>query len=252
MIAHRRYFMVLSAVYGIIWLALAIEPHDRSDWALENVFVVVAAVILFLSYKRLLLSRISYTLIFVFMFMHILGAHWTYSLVPYDDAFRTLTGVSLDQLMGWERNQYDRVVHFAYGLLLAYPIRELFLRLAYVKGFWGYFFPVVLTMASSMCYELAEWLAAETFGGQLGMAFVGAQGDMWDAQKDMSLATLGALLAMAITAGINGWLQKDFAREWSDSLRVKNGRPLGEDAIARLIRDKKDDRPGIDRSDVEP
>ena len=173
------------------------------------------------------------------MCMHALGSHWTYSHVPYDEAFLALTGTSFNELVGWERNQYDRLVHFAYGLLLAYPIRELFLRIADVKGFWGYFLPVVLTMASSMFYELVEWLAAEVFGGELGMAFVGAQGVIWDAQKDMWLATLGAFIAMGITAAINVWLQKDFAREWSESLRVKDDRPLGEDAIARFINERE-------------
>ena len=94
-----------------------------------------------------------------------------------------------------------------------------------------------------MFYELVEWGAAEVFGGGLGMVFVGAQGDVWDAQKDMWLATLGALIAMGITAAINIRLQKDFAREWSESLRVKQDAPLGEDAIARLIRERKNDRP---------
>jgi putative membrane protein len=241
MIAHRRYFRILSALYAVLWLALAIKPHDRWDWALENVLVVAAAVALFLSYKRLLLSRISYTLIFVFMCLHAVGAHWTYSLVPYDQAFQTITGHSFNELMGWDRNQYDRLVHLAYGLLLAYPIRELFLRIAEVRGFWGYFLPVVLTMAASMFYELIEWTAAEVFGGDLGMAFVGAQGDVWDAQKDMWLATLGALIAMGITAAINVRLQKDFAREWSESLRVKQDTPLGEDEIVRLLNDREKD-----------
>lgn len=242
MIPHRRYFLILGAIYGLIWIALAIDPHDRSDWALENALVAVAVLMLLFSYKYLLLSRISYSLIFLFLCMHTLGSHWTYSLVPYDQAFRVLTGASFDDLMGWDRNQYDRIVHFAYGLLLAYPIRELFLRVADAKGFWGYFIPVVLTMASSMFYELVEWLAAEIFGGDLGIAFVGAQGDPWDAQKDMGLATLGAFIAMGATAALNAWLQKDFAREWSDSLRVKDDRPLGEDAIARFLMDREERR----------
>ena len=91
-----------------------------------------------------------------------------------------------------------------------------------------------------MSYELVEWGAAEVFGGGLGLAFVCAQGDVWDAQKDMWLATLGALIAMGITAAINVRLQKDFAREWSESLRVKRHEPLGEDAIARLLRERED------------
>ncbi len=241
MVSHRRYFLVLTAVYAVFWAALAIDPHDRGDWALENVLVVVAALLLFFSYKRVLLSRISYTLIFIFLGLHAIGAHWTYSLVPYDEIFHATTGYSFDEWMGWQRNHYDRIVHLAYGLLLAYPIRELFLRVAEVKGFWGYFLPVVLTMAASMFYELVEWGAAEVFGGELGIAFVGAQGDVWDAQKDMSLATLGALIAMGVTALININLDKDFAREWSESLRIKQDTPLGEDEIARLLREREKD-----------
>jgi putative membrane protein len=241
MVSHRRYLLVSSAVYAVFWAALAIDPHDRGDWALENVLVAVAALLLFFSYKRVLLSRISYTLIFIFLGLHAIGAHWTYSLVPYDETFHAATGYSFDEWMGWQRNHYDRIVHLAYGLLLAYPIRELFLRVAQVRGFWGYFLPVVLTMAASMFYELVEWGAAEVFGSELGIAFVGAQGDVWDAQKDMFLATLGALIAMGVTALMNIKLDKDFAREWSESLRIKQDAPLGEDEIARLLREREND-----------
>jgi len=86
-------------------------------------------------------------------------------------------------------------------------------------------------MSSSALYELIEWGAAEVLGGDLGAAYLGTQGDPWDAHKDMALASLGALLAMTITAAINYRLQRDFAREWARSLRVKNHRPLGEDAL---------------------
>lgn len=244
MISHHRYFIAASALYTALWLLLAIEPHERSDWALENALVVVAAAALFLSYKHLLLSRVSYTLIFIFLTLHAVGAHWTYSLVPYDRGFHAITGHSFDALMGWERNQYDRIVHFAFGLLLAYPVRELFLRVAEVKGFWGYFLPVALTMAASMLYELVEWWAAELFGGDLGIAFLGTQGDVWDPQKDMWLATLGALIAMGLTAAINVRLQKDFAYEWSESLRVKHDTPLGEDEVARMLRERQSSEQG--------
>jgi putative membrane protein len=241
MIAHRRFCLILALLFAALWILLAIEPHDRSDWALENVLVVAAALALFFSYKHLLLSRISYAMIFIFLCLHAVGSHWTYSLVPYDQAFELISGQSFNKLVGWQRNQYDRIVHFAYGLLLAYPIRELFLRVAQVKGFWGYFLPVVLTMASSMIYELVEWAAAEVFASELGIAFVGAQGDIWDAQKDMWMATLGALISMTVTAVINVRLQKDFAREWTESLRVKQTEPLGEDAIGRMFEEREND-----------
>jgi putative membrane protein len=129
-------------------------------------------------------------------------------------------------------------VHFCYGLLLAYPIREIFLRVANVLGFWGYFLPLDLTMSTSMLYELIEWAVAVVFGGKLGAAYLGTQGDEWDAQKDMALASLGALTAMCITALINWRLQRDFAREWVESFRVKSPEPLGEDAIVRMARER--------------
>jgi len=232
---HGLYVAILAALLGGLWAALAIAPVSRHDWALENALLVVFVVALAASWRRFPLSRVSYTLIFLFLCLHTVGAHFTYSLVPYDDWWRRLTGDSLNEMLGWQRNNFDRVVHFAYGLLLAYPVRELLLRVASVKGFWGYFLPLDLTMSTSAFYELIEWGAAEVFGGDLGAAFLGTQGDIWDAHKDMALASLGALLAMLATAALNAWLQRDFAREWSDSLRVKDDRPYGEEEIRRLI-----------------
>lgn len=232
---HGLYVAILAALLGVLWAALAIAPVSRHDWALENALLVVFVVALAASWRRFPLSRVSYTLIFLFLCLHTVGAHFTYSLVPYDDWWRRLTGNSLNEMLGWQRNNFDRVVHFAYGLLLAYPVRELLLRVASVKGFWGYFLPLDLTMSTSAFYELIEWGAAEVFGGDLGAAFLGTQGDIWDAHKDMALASLGALLAMLATAALNAWLQRDFAREWSDSLRVKDRRPYGEEEIRRLI-----------------
>jgi putative membrane protein len=233
---HRKYMLMLAVPFGILWVALAIHPSDRHTWLLENALVVAMVALLAVFHRHFPFSRASYTLIFIFMCLHQVGAHYTYSEVPYDAWFEQLTGRSFDELVGWERNNYDRVVHFAYGLLLAYPVREVFLRVADVRGFWGYFLPLDLTMSTSMLYELVEWAAAVIFGGPAGQAYVGAQGDEWDAHKDMALASLGALIAMGITALINWRLQRDFGREWADSLRVKHKAPLGEDALARMAK----------------
>ena len=233
-LTHRTYLLILAFLFSVEWIALAINPYYRNDWALENALVVIAVIVLAASYKYLLLSRISYTLIFIFLCLHEIGAHYTYAEVPYDAWFMSLTGVTLNDILGWQRNNFDRVIHLSYGLLLAYPIREVFLRVANVSGFWGYFLPLTLTMATSMMFELFEWGAAEMFGGDLGMAYLGTQGDVWDGHKDMALASLGALIAMMITALLNIYLQRDFAQEWVESLRVKHTKPLGEDEIARL------------------
>jgi putative membrane protein len=207
---------------------MAIAPKHRSDWVLENVLTIVAVVVLLATYRRFPLSRISYTTLFLFACLHTLGSHYTYAEVPYDEWARAVTGHSINGLFGWERNHFDRFVHFLYGLLAAYPIREIFIRIGNVRGFWGYFLPLDLTMSSSMVYELVEWGVAEIFGGDLGMAYLGTQGDIWDAHKDMALASLGAVIAMGLVMTINRTLQRDFAHEWAESLRVKRIDPLDE------------------------
>ena len=234
-IPHRRFLFLLTVLLGIEFVVLAIAPNDRKDWLLENVLAVLFVGAMFASYRKLTLSRISYLLIFLFLSLHLIGAHYTYSQVPYDSWFESLTGRSLNSLLDWERNNFDRVVHFSYGLLLAYPVREVFQRVVRLRGFWGYFFPLDITMSTSMLYELIEWGAAAAFGGDLGQAYLGTQGDLWDAHKDMAFASLGALIAMLITVGINFRLQRDFAAEWNESLRVKSARPLGEDEVRRLL-----------------
>jgi len=173
---HSHYVLLLLALLAILWAALAIAPWHRSDWILENVLLVVAVALLAGTYRVFPLSRVSYTLIFLFLCLHTIGAHYTYAEVPYDQWFSQLTGTTINELLGWQRNNFDRVVHFCYGLLLSYPIRELFLRVAAVRGFWGYFLPLDLTMSTSMLYELIEWFAAESFGGDLGVAYLGIQG----------------------------------------------------------------------------
>jgi putative membrane protein len=223
-------------IFAVWWLALAIKPWHRDVWMLENTLVFAAAAFLFLFHRQLLFSRVSYTLIFVFMCLHQVGAHYSYAEVPYDTWFESVTGRTFNSVFGWERNHFDRVVHFAYGLLLAYPVREIFLRVADVRGFWGYFLPLDLTMSTSMLFELIEWLTAAIFGGDLGPAYLGTQGDVWDAHKDMALASFGALVAMLITVAVNLRFQRDFNREWVESFRVKHKAPLGEDSLARMTR----------------
>ena len=237
---HGRYILILAIIFGVEWIALAIYPYDRADWVLENVLVVLFIAVITVSYKRFPLSRISYTLIFIFLALHEIGSHYTYAKVPYDEWTQQIFGFSVNKLMGFQRNHYDRMIHFCYGLLLAYPIREMFIRIAQVKGFWAYFLPIDLTMSTSLMYELIEWAAAVLLGGELGMAYLGTQGDIWDAHKDMAWASIGALIAMIATVCINISLQRDFAREWNESVKVKGRQPLGEDEIMRMWSKRKE------------
>lgn len=232
--SHQRYALTLAILFAGVFIALAIAPLHRADWALENVLVVLAVVLLIVTYRKFPFSRVSYTLIFLFLCLHEVGSHYTYSEVPYNAWTEAMFGRSLNDMLGWERNHFDRLIHFTYGFFIAYPLREVFLRIVNVRGFWGYFLPLDITMSTSMIYELIEWGAAEVFGGDLGAAYLGTQGDVWDAHKDMLLASIGGLIAMLITAAVNKSLQRDFSREWSESLRIKRKEPLGETEIERL------------------
>ena len=236
-IPRGRYAAILAILLGLVILRSFIGARVPSTWLLENAPVLIGVLILGATYRPMPLSRISYTLIFLFLCLHECGAHWTYAMVPYDEWWRTLVGVTLNSQLGLTRNHFDRIVHFFYGFLMAYPLREVFLRVARVRGFWGYFLPLDFTMSTSAFYEVLEWATAAVVGSNASNDYLGSQGDIWDSQKDMALASLGALLAMTTIALITWHYKRDFAREFGESLRVKSAAPLGEDEIARIQRD---------------
>ena len=217
--SRRTYLAILAGAFALLWIALAIQPYDRADWLLENALLAAGVLFLVVTRNSIPLSRASCAMVFVFLCLHAIGAHYTYSLVPYDEAFRNLTGHSLNGFFGAERNHYDRVIHFAYGLLLFYPFRELLMLRAGVRGFWSWFLPLDLAMSTSLLYELIEWGAAIVYGGDLGAAFLGTQGDEWDAHKDMALAGLGALCALAGIQAINRLKGRDLALDWLARVR---------------------------------
>lgn len=190
---------ILLAALIAIWLILAIEPVSRGDWLLENILVLVTVPVLIATRHRMRFSHGSYVCLFIFFVLHSIGAHYTYSLVPYDAWWQTLTGSTLNQLLGWDRNHYDRLIHFLYGVLLLQPSSELLGRFAPARGdAWRWILPILFIMSHSVIYELVEWLAALIVAPELGDAYLGTQGDPWDAQQDMALATLGAIVATVL------------------------------------------------------
>ena len=189
----------LLVVYLTLWSGLAWAPVDRPTWLLENILVFIAVPIIVFAHWRRPFSAVTSVLLFLFFCLHAVGSHFTYSLVPYDAWMEALAGVRVSDVFGWERNHYDRLVHFGFGALLVYPLREVLRRWLAMPAAWSYAIPVALIMALSCLYELIEWGAAVVFGGDLGMSFLGTQGDVWDGHWDMGLATLGALLAMLWT-----------------------------------------------------
>ncbi|WP_178862300.1 DUF2238 domain-containing protein [Thiomicrorhabdus cannonii] len=200
-----RYRLFLMLTFVLVWIWAAIDPVYPDDWLLENYLIFLFVPIILLISRAFRLSDLSYTLITLFLCMHVIGSHYTYSEVPF--------GFTLQAWFGSDRNMYDRLVHFGFGLLLAYPIREAFYRVADARSYWGDAFPAVMVMACSASYEILEWLTATNVDPSAGLAFLGAQGDVWDGQKDMFLAGLGAVLAMLVVV----------LMRWMKELSIRHG-----------------------------
>jgi putative membrane protein len=190
--------MMLLLAFLAIFTALGVSPVSREDWLLENALVVVGLAILVSTARRFRLSDTSYVLLFAFLVLHEIGAHYTYSLVPYDTWLASKQGFTVSDLLGLKRNAFDRAIHFAFGLLLMFPASELTARVAPAGTAWRHLPALALILSASMVYELIEFAAALVFGGELGAAYLGTQGDVWDAQKDMACAVAGVLLAIAV------------------------------------------------------
>lgn len=186
----NRLLHALLAWLLILWAVTAVEPFDRRDWLLENLLVFLYVTLLAATYRRFAFSNLSYALFAVFLSLHLIGAHYTYAETPL--------GFWLQDAFDLRRNHYDRIVHFGYGLLCAYPFLELLTRVAGVRRGWAHGLAAALILAFSAFYEILEAVVAVLVDPQLGAAYLGTQGDEWDAQKDSALAFGGALFAMLL------------------------------------------------------
>jgi putative membrane protein len=175
----------------LLWIITAINPLYPRDWLLENLLVFVYGALLIVTYRRFKFSNLCYGLFTLFLSLHLMGAHYTYAETPF--------GFWLQTLFEFERNHYDRIVHFSFGLLLAFPMREILLRKSGALKSWSYFLAVNCIMAFSALYEILEAITAMVVSPELGSAYLGTQGDEWDAQKDALLAFVGAIIAMLVT-----------------------------------------------------
>ena len=187
----NRRLLLLVGWLAIVWIVTAIEPLYPRDWLLENLLVFISCGLLAATYRRFRFSNAVYALFTVFITLHLVGAHYTYSETPI--------GFWIQDWFGLERNHYDRFVHFCFGLLLAWPMREILMRAAGVERAWSYILAIICVLAFSAIYEVIEGIAAVVVEPELGMAFLGTQGDVWDAQKDSALALVGAVIAMFAT-----------------------------------------------------
>lgn len=188
---HNRPLQLMVGWLLLYWAAMAINPFNRFDWLLENMLVFIYGVLLAATYQRFAFSNLSYGLFTLFLTLHLTGAHYTYAETPL--------GFWLMEWLELGRNHFDRIAHFAYGALCGYPLYELLRRLAGSGRGWSAFLTVTMVIGFSGFYEVIEMVVAQLVSPELGDAYLGTQGDSWDAQKDMGLALLGAILAMIIT-----------------------------------------------------
>jgi len=180
---------------------LAIAPFDRMTWFVENITVVIiVGVILGLYRANIRFSKAAYALMFVLIYLHTIGGHWTFALVPFD---------WVTDFFGFSRNHFDRLAHFSVGFY-AFAIAEwLWSKKSVANKFLLFTYPVFAIATVAMGYELIEWIFAILANPEAGIAYLGSQGDIWDAQKDMLADTLGALTATAFFFSLRGlWKNK--------------------------------------------
>jgi putative membrane protein len=191
-IFKQNVFLIgLTVLFIAIWLYRYINNHDTIDWFLENILVVLFALYMSFSYKKFKYSDISYFFFFGFLMLHIYGAQYAYTQNPLGEYFQNKYNL-------W-RNPYDRVVHFSFGFLLAYPVRDVLVNRMQLKNKWQYLLPVEIITSLATIFELIEWLVEALTPKAIGQSYVATQGDPYDAHKDIALAILGAAIAMTIT-----------------------------------------------------
>jgi putative membrane protein len=192
---------VLLGWYVLFWIAMAISPLDRPFWMLTNVLPIILIGGLIATHRSYPLSDVSYLAIGCFLSLHAIGAHYTYTNVPF--------GFWMEDLLGFHRNHFDRIVHFSFGFLIVYPFRELLHRSANITGFWAYALPVGTVMAFASIWEVLESWVARIATPELGQAALGSQGDIWDAQRDMASALYGAVLCILFIVAARQLLDDD-------------------------------------------
>lgn len=191
---ENRWLQAFIFIFIGVWIYSFVGTTDLANWIIENILVVLFLTFLVTTFKKHQFSDLSYLLICIFLCLHVYGSKFTYAENPF--------GFWLQDLLDWPRNHYDRIVHFSFGFLLAYPMRELFLSWLRFPKWVSWSLPIEITLSLSALFELIEWAVADVFFQEHGVAYLGTQGDVWDAQKDIFLAVMGAIVATTIVSSV--------------------------------------------------
>ena len=186
------WILAFIAVFAFVWSNSLIGTTDIANWLLENTLTFIFVAFLVTTYKKHQFSDLSYLLVCIYLCLHVYGSKYTYAENPF--------GYWLKDDFNMSRNHYDRIVHFSFGFLLAYPMREMFLKWLKYPKWVAWLLPIEITLSISAFYELIEWAVADLFFKAQGDAYLGTQGDVWDAQKDIFLAFCGAIIATTIVS----------------------------------------------------
>lgn len=192
--AQRR---LIGLLLALLLIAQIDQPY-REVALLQHIPTMLLIVASPWLLRRWPLSSASVACIVAFLALHTLGGRYAYSNVPYDDWARALTGATLSDTFGWPRNHYDRIVHFAFGALSAIPVAEVARRWGGLHARGAMLAVLGWVLSISALYEIFEWLLTLVAAGEIADRYNGQQGDMWDAQKDMALAALGAIAGLAL------------------------------------------------------
>lgn len=187
---ENAYPLTCLAIFLVAFAVGAYQPLYWEDWFLESILGSIAVILLVCTYKWFRFSNTAYTLLLIFLILQVIGSHYTYSETPI--------GFWLKDLLDLSRNHYDRLVHFLFGLLLYLPILELWQKLSNntSKTLTNYLVPVFIIVTLGGVFEIIEWIVAIIVSPELGIAYLGTQGDVWDAQKDIAVKIVGSLIAL--------------------------------------------------------
>jgi putative membrane protein len=181
------WLVLFCFLFITVWANSIIGTTDIANWLIENTLTVISLLFLISTYRTYRFNTFSYLLLCIFLCLHVYGSKYTYAKNPF--------GFYAQDIFNSPRNQYDRLVHFSFGFLLYYPMWECFSKWLKYPERIAFYLPVTLTLSVSAIYEIIEWLVADIFFVAQGVSYLGTQGDVWDAQKDMGIAFVGVCLA---------------------------------------------------------
>lgn len=189
----------LLTIFVVAFLVSCYKPPHLFDFLIEHAMTAIFLTAVIIVDRRRPFTKTSLTLILIYSLLHVLGAHYTYSEVPYDQWSAKLFGQTLSEMFGWERNHYDRLIHFLFGVLMVFPMRELLSRiLPEIRDGRLLLIAVMVVALCSKVYELLEWAYTLVLSDTDAARYNGEQGDHYDAQKDMAMALVGSIIGAVV------------------------------------------------------